>query len=58
MLDVLAGLQLPGGDLYAWVALEKALTRKAKALLLEEKGIADDRLKAAAYWRLDPHDEE
>jgi len=58
VLDVLAGLQLPQGELYAWVALEKALTRKAKALLLEEKGVADDRLKAAAYWRLDPNDDE
>ena len=58
VLEVLAGLQLPAGELYAWVALEKALTRKAKALLLEENGVADDRLKAAAYWRLDPHDDE
>lgn len=58
LLKVLADISLPGGELYAWVALEKALTRKAKALLLEEKGIADDRIKAAAYWRLDPNDDE
>jgi len=58
LLKVLADISLPDGELYAWVALEKALTRKAKALLLEEKGIADDRIKAAAYWRLDPNDDE
>ncbi|MDU9390097.1 siderophore-interacting protein [Pseudomonas sp. zfem002] len=58
LLQVLADLSLPSGDLYAWVALEKALTRKAKALLLEHKGIADDRIKAAAYWRLDPNDDD
>ena len=53
------GLQsLPSGTLYAWVALEKALTRKAKSLLLEEKGVNEAYLKAAAYWRLDPNDEE
>ncbi|MCU1721230.1 siderophore-interacting protein [Pseudomonas sp. 5P_5.1_Bac1] len=53
VLDVLAEVSLPPGELYAWVALEKGLTRKAKALLLEEKGVSEDRLKAAAYWRLD-----
>ena len=53
VLEVLAEVSLPQGELYAWVALEKSLTRKAKALLLEEKGVSEDRLKAAAYWRLD-----
>lgn len=53
VLEVLAGLQLPEGKLYAWVALEKALTRQAKALLLEQKGVSEDCLKAAAYWRAD-----
>jgi NADPH-dependent ferric siderophore reductase len=53
--DLLARLQqlpLPEGKLYSWVALEKSLTRQAKALLLE-KGVAEDALKAAAYWRAD-----
>ncbi|WP_085675207.1 MULTISPECIES: siderophore-interacting protein [unclassified Pseudomonas] len=53
--DLLALLQaqtLPEGKLYSWVALEKSLTRQAKALLLE-KGVAEDALKAAAYWRAD-----
>ncbi len=45
-------LELPQGALYTWVALEKTLTRQAKALLLE-KGVRENALKAAAYWRLD-----
>ncbi|WP_079226760.1 siderophore-interacting protein [Pseudomonas putida] len=52
LLALLKGLNLPAGKLYSWVALEKALTRQAKALLLE-KGVAEDALKAAAYWRAD-----
>ncbi|MNE93591.1 Siderophore-interacting protein [compost metagenome] len=52
------GLNLPAGQLYAWVALEKSLTRKTKRLLIDEKGVKEDLIKAAAYWRLDPHDDE
>jgi NADPH-dependent ferric siderophore reductase len=50
LLALLEGLGLPEGRLYSWVALEKSLTRQAKALLLE-KGVSEDALKAAAYWR-------
>ncbi|MCY1187738.1 Siderophore-interacting protein [compost metagenome] len=50
LLELVRNLSLPQGQLYAWVALEKALTRQAKALLLE-KGVKEDALKAAAYWR-------
>ncbi|MBF8757051.1 siderophore-interacting protein [Pseudomonas guariconensis] len=52
LLTMLEQLALPPGALYAWVALEKTLTRQAKALLLD-KGVKDDALKAAAYWRQD-----
>ncbi|MDR6712974.1 NADPH-dependent ferric siderophore reductase [Pseudomonas hunanensis] len=52
LLALVKNLSLPAGKLYSWVALEKALTRQAKALLLE-KGVQDDALKAAAYWRED-----
>lgn len=52
LLAILDQLALPPGALYAWVALEKTLTRQTKALLLE-KGVKDDALKAAAYWRQD-----
>ncbi|HAB02677.1 MAG TPA: NADPH-dependent ferric siderophore reductase [Pseudomonas sp.] len=50
LLARLRSLELPAGKLYSWVALEKSLTRQAKALLLD-KGVAEDALKAAAYWR-------
>jgi len=50
LLARVQGLTLPAGKLYSWVALEKSLTRQAKALLLD-KGVAEDALKAAAYWR-------
>ncbi|MQG91744.1 siderophore-interacting protein [Pseudomonas sp. MN1F] len=52
LLALLKELNLPEGKLYSWVALEKSLTRLAKALLLE-KGVSEDALKAAAYWRAD-----
>ncbi|MFJ4442240.1 siderophore-interacting protein [Pseudomonas sp. NPDC089422] len=52
LLALLNTLPLPEGKLYSWVALEKSLTRQAKALLLK-KGVAEDALKAAAYWRAD-----
>lgn len=52
LLALVKALALPQGALYTWVALEKTLTRQAKALLLE-KGVREDALKAAAYWRLD-----
>lgn len=52
VLERVKHLALPEGRLYGWVALEKSLTRQAKALLLE-KGVPEDALKAAAYWRAD-----
>ncbi|WP_442112491.1 siderophore-interacting protein [Pseudomonas sp. NUPR-001] len=57
LLNVVKGLTLPEGRLYAWVALEKALTRATKRLLIDEKGLKEEQIKAAAYWRLDPHDD-
>ncbi|AZL67272.1 MULTISPECIES: siderophore-interacting protein [Pseudomonas] len=52
VLERVKHLALPDGRLYGWVALEKSLTRQAKALL-QEKGVPEDALKAAAYWRAD-----
>ncbi|HKS14469.1 MAG TPA: siderophore-interacting protein [Pseudomonas sp.] len=57
LLAVLEDLALPEGTLYSWIALEKSLTRQAKALLLG-KGVSEEALKAAAYWRLDSSDED
>lgn len=50
LMATVEALPLPEGALYAWVALEKSLTREVKTLLIS-KGVAQDALKAAAYWR-------
>ncbi|QVM97833.1 siderophore-interacting protein [Pseudomonas sp. B21-012] len=57
LLEVVKDLSLPSGQLYTWVALEKSLMRKAKRLLIDDKGVKEDLIKAASYWQLDPHDE-
>ncbi|MFJ2546915.1 siderophore-interacting protein [Pseudomonas sp. NPDC087612] len=57
LLEVVKDLPLPSGQLYTWVALEKSLMRKAKRLLIDDKGVKEDLIKAASYWQLDPHDE-
>ncbi len=50
LVATVEALPLPEGTLYAWVALEKNLTRQVKALLIG-KGVAQDAFKAVAYWR-------
>ena len=50
LLATVEALPLPVGTLYAWVAMEKNLTSQVKTLLIST-GVAQDALKAAAYWR-------
>ncbi len=57
LLDVVADLQCPAGDLYAWIATEAALSRKLRRILLDKHGLLESQVKAAGYWRLDEHDE-
>jgi NADPH-dependent ferric siderophore reductase len=57
LLHVVAGLQPPAGDLYAWVATESALSRKIRRVLLDDLGLNEAAVKAAGYWRLDESDE-
>ncbi len=49
--DAVAQLKLPGGDGYAWVAAEAATAKVLRRLLVEERGLRKDRVKAAAYWK-------
>jgi NADPH-dependent ferric siderophore reductase len=49
--DAAAQLKLPGGDGYAWVAAEAATAKALRRLLVEERGLRKDRVKAAAYWK-------
>ncbi|MNF33451.1 NADPH-dependent ferric-chelate reductase [compost metagenome] len=56
VLDVVAQLQCPEGQLYAWIATEAALSRKLRRVLLDTHGLLESQVKAAGYWRLDEHD--
>jgi NADPH-dependent ferric siderophore reductase len=46
-----AGLKLPSGEGYAWVAAEAATAKSLRRHLVEERGMPKDRVKAAAYWK-------
>ncbi|WPP00905.1 siderophore-interacting protein [Pseudomonas sp. HR96] len=52
-----ADLQLPEGQLYAWIATEAALSRRLRKILLQERVLDESLVKAAGYWRLDENDE-
>jgi NADPH-dependent ferric siderophore reductase len=47
----IAGLSLPSGDGYAWVAAEAATAKALRRHLVDERGLRKDRVKAAAYWK-------
>ena len=50
---VVAGLTLPGGELYAWIGTEAALSRRLRRILLDHFKLSEDAIKAAGYWRRD-----
>jgi NADPH-dependent ferric siderophore reductase len=49
--QAIAGLTLPPGDGYAWVAAEAATAKSLRRHLVEGRGLRKDWVKAAAYWR-------
>ena len=49
--DAIAGLKLPSGEGYAWVAAEAATAKALRQQLVEERGLDKERVKAAAYWK-------
>lgn len=51
--QVVSGLTLPGGQLYAWVATEAGLSRRLRRILLDHFKLSEDFIKAAGYWRLE-----
>jgi NADPH-dependent ferric siderophore reductase len=57
LLATVAGLTLPSGELYAWIATEAALSRRVRKVLLQDHGLVETQIKAAGYWRLDENDE-
>lgn len=57
LLQVVTQLQVPTGQLYAWVATEAGLSRKLRKVLIEHHGLDESLIKAAGYWKADAHDE-
>jgi NADPH-dependent ferric siderophore reductase len=51
LLEAVARLKLPSGDGYVWVAGEAATAKALRRLLVDERGLRKDRVKAAAYWK-------
>jgi NADPH-dependent ferric siderophore reductase len=51
LLKALAGLPLPAGEGYAWVAGEAATAKALRRHLLDVGGLSKERVKAAAYWK-------
>jgi NADPH-dependent ferric siderophore reductase len=47
----LARFKLPLGEGYAWVAAEAATAKALRRVLVDERGLRKDRVKAAAYWK-------
>jgi NADPH-dependent ferric siderophore reductase len=47
----LAALAFPPNEGYAWVAAEAATAKALRRLLVEERGMSKERVKAAAYWK-------
>jgi NADPH-dependent ferric siderophore reductase len=51
--EALAALPIPQGDTFWWVATESKRARTLRSLLVEERGIDKDWVKATGYWQAD-----
>jgi NADPH-dependent ferric siderophore reductase len=58
LLTTVKELQVPSGNLYAWVATESKVSRQIRRVLLDEHGLDEQFVKAVGYWRLDDTSEE
>ncbi|MGZ7455395.1 siderophore-interacting protein [Pseudomonas sp. Ma2-10] len=58
LLTTVKQLQVPSGNLYAWVATESKTSRQIRRVLLDEHGLNEPSVKAAGYWRRDDSDED
>jgi NADPH-dependent ferric siderophore reductase len=47
----LAELPLPAGEGYTWIAAEASVAKALRRFLIDQRGLAKDRVKAAAYWK-------
>ncbi|UZE89441.1 siderophore-interacting protein [Pseudomonas viciae] len=58
LLTTVQQLEMPSGKLYAWVATESKVSRQIRKVLLEEKGVDQEFLKAVGYWKAEGSEEE
>ncbi|SDS38200.1 NADPH-dependent ferric siderophore reductase, contains FAD-binding and SIP domains [Pseudomonas sp. Z003-0.4C(8344-21)] len=58
LLTTVKQLQVPNGNLYAWVATETKVSRQIRRVLIDEHGLDEQFIKAAGYWRAEGSDEE
>ncbi|WP_426205951.1 siderophore-interacting protein [Pseudomonas sp. TWP3-1] len=58
LLATVKQLQVPKGNLYAWVATESKVSRQIRRVLLDEHGLDEQFVKAAGYWRAEGSEEE
>ncbi|QAY89642.1 siderophore-interacting protein [Pseudomonas sp. ACM7] len=58
LLNTVMQLQVPSGNLYAWVATESKVSRQIRRVLLDEHGLNEQSVKAVGYWRADDSDDE
>jgi len=58
LLTTVKQLQVPKGNLYAWVATETKVSRQIRRVLLNEHGLNEQFVKAVGYWRAEGSAEE
>ncbi|MDI2141065.1 MULTISPECIES: siderophore-interacting protein [unclassified Pseudomonas] len=58
LLATIKQLQVPKGNLYAWVATETKVSRQIRRVLLDEHGLDEQFVKAVGYWRAEGSVEE
>jgi len=58
LLATVKQLQVPKGNLYAWVATETKVSRQIRRVLLDEHGLDEQFVKAVGYWRAEGSEQE
>jgi len=58
LLATVKQLQVPKGNLYAWVATETKVSRRIRRVLIDEHGLDEQFIKAVGYWRAEGSEEE
>ncbi|WP_064118954.1 siderophore-interacting protein [Pseudomonas fluorescens] len=57
LLTTVKQLQVPKGNLYAWVATETKVSRQIRRVLIDEHGLDEQLIKAVGYWRAEGSEE-